>query len=96
MIATTSVENYRAHRDSGKLGEQAQAIVDFLARHGSRDWSRAELSEALDMRLSSVCGRVNELLRSRHIDAAPVRPCSVTGKRVNTVRKVGTVTHNHI
>jgi hypothetical protein len=85
MIATTSIENYRAHRNSGKLGEQARAIIEFLAHHGCRDWSRAELSEAMDMRLSSVCGRVNELLHGRYIAAAPVRACSVTGKRVKTV-----------
>lgn len=88
-VATTSIENYRAHRESGKLGDQAREIVEFLARHTDRDWSRAELAEALDLRLSSVCGRVNELLHSQHAEAAPARACQITGKKVNPVRLRG-------
>ena len=88
-VATTSIEAYREHRSSGKLGDQAREIVEFLARHTDRDWSRAELSEALDLRLSSVCGRVNELLHGRHIEAAPARACQITGKKVSPVRLRG-------
>jgi len=88
-VATTSIEAYREHRSNGKLGDQAREIVEFLARHTDRDWSRAELSEALDLRLSSVCGRVNELLHSQHAEAAPARACQITGKKVNPVRLRG-------
>lgn len=88
-VATTSIEAYREHRSSGKLGDQAREIVEFLALRTDRDWSRAELSEAIGLRLSSVCGRVNELLHTQHIEAAPARACTVTGKKINPVRLKG-------
>ena len=88
-VATTSIEAYREHRSSGKLGDQAREIVEFLALRTDRDWSRAELSEEMGLRLSSVCGRVNELLHSGHIEAAPNRACTVTGKKINPVRLKG-------
>lgn len=88
-VAITSIEAYREHRSSGRLGDQAREIVEFLALRSYRDWSRAELSEAMGLRLSSVCGRVNELLHSGHIEAAPSRACMVTGKKINPVRLKG-------
>lgn len=88
-VATTSIEAYREHRSSGKLGTQAREIVEFLALHIDRDWSRAELAEAMGLRLSSVCGRVNELIHSHHLDIAPPRKCQLTGKKVNPVRLKG-------
>lgn len=88
-VATTSIEAYREHRSSGKLGDQAREIVEYLARNTAQDWSRAELAEALDLRLSSVCGRVHELLQSQHVESAPARRCQITGKKVNPVRLKG-------
>ena len=88
-VATTSIENYREHRSSGKLGAQAREILEFLALHTDRDWSRAELAEDMALRLSSVCGRVNELIHSGHLDIAPARKCQITGKKVNPVRLKG-------
>lgn len=88
-VATTSIEAFREHKASGKLGAQAREIVEFLALHTDRDWSRAELSEALALRLSSVCGRVNELLHSQHVELGVTRACQITGKKVNTVRLRG-------
>lgn len=89
MIATTSIEAYREHKHSGRLGNQARAVVEFLASHSHRDWSRAELAEAMGLRLSSVCGRVNELVHSMHVEIAPNRKCWVTGKTVAPVRLRG-------
>jgi len=88
-VAATSIENYREHRSSGKLGKQAQALVKFLALHTNRDWSRAELAQATGMQLSSVCGRVNELIHTMHLEPAPPRKCFITGKKVNPVRLRG-------
>lgn len=88
-VATTSIENYREHKSSGKLGDQSREIVKFLALRTDRDWSRAELAEAMGLRLSSVCGRVNELLHSQHIEPGPSRACTVTGKKINPVRLCG-------
>ena len=88
-VATTSIENFREHRSSGKLGRQAQALVKFLALHTERDWSRAEIAQATGMQLSSVCGRVNELIHSMHLEPAPNRKCFITNKTVCPVRLRG-------
>ncbi len=88
-VASTSIENYREHKSSGKLGRQAREIVEFLAQHTDRDWSRHELAEATGIQLSSICGRVNELIHSLHLEPCPVRRCHVTGKSVTPVRLMG-------
>lgn len=85
-VAQTSVENYHQHRDTGRLGKQARELYLFLYSHAHCDWSRTELAEALGIRLSSVCGRINELLNSQHIEESFVRQCRVTGKTVRPVR----------
>ena len=86
MPSTTSIQNYHEHRNSGRLGTQAQLILDFLARHPNQNWSRAELAEALSLRLSSVCGRVNELIEAKRLTARPERKCGITGKTITPVR----------
>lgn len=88
-VATTSIENYHEHKDTGRLGKQSRAIVEFMAINIDRDWSRAELAEHTGLRLSSVCGRVNELIHSRHVEPQPNRRCHVTGKTVSPVRLRG-------
>lgn len=89
MIATTSIENYHTHKESGRLGKQALYLVQFIAEHTDRDWSRAELAEQTGLRLSSVCGRVNELIHSKHVEVQPNRRCQVTGKTVSPLRLRG-------
>lgn len=86
MPASTSIENYHEHRRSGKLGAQAQVILDFLAENPGKNWSRSELALATSIRLSSVCGRVNELLKAKLITERPERICSVTKKTIRPVR----------
>lgn len=88
-VATTSIENYHDHKSSGRLGKQSRAIVEFMAVNTDRDWSRAELAEQLGLRLSSVCGRINELIHSRHVEPQPNRRCQVTAKTVSPVRLRG-------
>ena len=88
-VATTSIANYHEHKGSGRLGKQSRAIVEFMAINIDRDWSRAELAEQLGLRLSSVCGRVNELIHSRHVEPQPNRRCQVTAKTVSPVRLRG-------
>lgn len=84
-VAQTSIENYRAHRDTGRMARQTQQVFDGIAASRT-DCSRGELAEKLGLRLSSVCGRVNELLARGLIEEAGVRPCRVTGKTVRPVR----------
>jgi hypothetical protein len=88
-VATTSIENYHEHKGSGRLGKQSRELIEFIAQHTDRDWSRAELAEQTGLRLSSVCGRINELIHSRHLDPQPNRRCQITGKTVSPVRLRG-------
>ena len=89
MTAATSIENYKIHRSSGKLGAQSMEILRFMETYPDRDWSRAEIAEHLDMRLSSVCGRVNEMIHSGDLLPSSNRRCYVTNKTVCPVRLCG-------
>lgn len=84
-VATTSIDAYHDHRDTGKLGQQAQQILSAMIE-GER-YSRRELARALGMELSSVCGRVNELLQIGLLAEGEPRRCSITHKRINPVFK---------
>lgn len=85
MIADTSRDNYREHRDSGKLGEQQRKLmVWFHVEQGEH--TRSEIALATGMRLSSVCGRINELIALGYLTEAARRPCMVTGKSAHPVK----------
>jgi hypothetical protein len=89
MIATTSIQNYREHRDSGKLGTQAKALLNFIqSMPAGKDISRLELAEAVEMRLSSVCGRINELIAAGLIAPSENRKCGVSGKTICPVKAI--------
>lgn len=87
-VADTSIENYHLHRDSGQLTRQQLEILQVM-KHGY-DYSRAELSELTGIKVSSVCGRVNELLNMTppYLCEAPKRHCKVTGRTVHPVFRV--------
>jgi len=87
QVAATSVDAYRAM--GPRLGEQQRAIVAFLARHCARDWTRGELADAIPMRLSSCCGRVNELIALQILHESPRRPCRSTGRGAHPVKLAG-------
>ena len=81
-----SIDAYYRMLDGPKLGAQQQAIIAHLARHCHRDFTRAELAEAIKMRVSSVCGRVNELLAIQTIVEAPRRKCAITGSQAHPIQ----------
>lgn len=83
MSRSISIENYHAHEASGALGRQAGAIYTHLSDGARR--SRAELAMQTGMRLSSVCGRVNELLHAGLIEEGESRKCYVTGRTIRPV-----------
>lgn len=85
-VSDTSIENYHLHRDSGELGRQAAAVLAFIEHMPARDVSRRELAFAMKMELSSVCGRVNELLKAGLLVEGDKRACRMTGKTVHPVR----------
>lgn len=85
MIADTSLEAYREHRDSGELGAQQRKIMIFYHLEGG-EFTRSELAEKIGMRLSSVCGRVNELVELGYLAEGARRPCRVTGRNAHPVK----------
>jgi len=84
-VASTSINAYKEHRASGKLGAQAQEI--FNAMQFNVTYSRRELVKLTGLELSSVCGRVNELVSIGLLIEMPARKCMVTGKTIKPVAK---------
>lgn len=85
-VAETSIAAYREHRDTGKLSAQASHILSCM--EFGDDYSRRELAAATGIELSSVCGRVHELLAVDLVREMPPRKCSITGRTVKPVFKV--------
>jgi len=83
-VADTSIEAYREHKDTGKVGQQATAILNQMSP--DRDYSRKELAGLTGFELASVCGRVNEMLALGLLDELPSRKCSITGKNIHPVK----------
>ena len=71
-----SIEAYEKHIASGKRDVQWVKIYTRLS-YGV-PLTRSELSEILRMRMSSVCGRVHELIQANMIEELPRRTCSIT------------------
>ena len=83
-VASTSIRAYTEHRDSGKLGQQASTILSTMSP--VRDYSRKELARLTGFELSSICGRVNELLSIGLLEEMPARKCSITGKNIHPIK----------
>lgn len=76
-VRDTSKAAYREFKESGQLGRQAQKIYDFL-KHKGRPMTRAEIEHDTRIRISSVSGRVKEMLKCGRIKEAPKRKCRIT------------------
>lgn len=86
-MADTSLEAYDALKSSKALGKKQQQILDVM--HLSRAYTRRELSRLANMEMSSVAGRVNELIFMRYIEVVGRKECSITHKLVEALKKVG-------
>ena len=84
QVRDTSLEAYVEHAETGKLNEQQQTIMYFM-RFKPDGVTRNELSTGTTMRLSSVCGRVNELIKKGLLEDGPRRKCSITGKNSHVI-----------
>jgi hypothetical protein len=84
-VAQTSINAYKEHQATGKVGAQAQAILDFMQE--GDNYSRRELAVLTGLELSSICGRVNELLEVGLLVEGTKRKCMVTKKTVSPVIK---------
>jgi hypothetical protein len=92
-VAQTSIQAYKEHQAAGKVGKQSQYILDTMMP--GRTYSRRELAIASGLELSSVCGRVNELLQIGLVSEASPRRCTVTGKTVSPVVRTQQITLDH-
>jgi len=77
-VRDTSREAYKEHAGSGKLTERQGQIIYYL-RFKPQGQTRSEIAQGTTLRLSSVCGRVNELIKLGVLTDGPRRKCSVTG-----------------
>lgn len=77
-VSDTSLDAFREHRDAGKLGAQQKKVMMFFHLNGG-ERTRSEIARDTGMRLSSVCGRVNELVKLGFLVECPRRRCAVTG-----------------
>jgi predicted transcriptional regulator len=84
-VADTSLDAYREHRDSGELGAQQKKVMMFFHLKGG-EYTRSELAQSIPMRLSSVCGRVNELIKLGYLVECQRRPCKVTGINAHPIK----------
>lgn len=85
-VAETSIIAYKQHRATGKVGSQALSIFDAMDFH--KDYSRRELVAVTGLELSSVCGRVNEMLQAGMLKEVSSRKCKITGKTIKPVVKI--------
>lgn len=84
-IADTSIDAYDEHRESGRLGEQQRRLMEWLHLNPG-EYTRSELAKRTGIRLSSICGRVNELIELGYLEEAGRRECSETGRSAHPIR----------
>jgi hypothetical protein len=90
-VSETSLSAYHSLKREGKITPMQQRIVDSMDAYKS--YTRKELATVTNMELSSVCGRVNELLAELDPDQKLIMECGTrldekTGKRQGVVRLV--------
>ena len=83
-VSDTSIKAYHEHGDEGKIGKQSRLILSKMRK--GKDYSRREIAKEFALELSSVCGRVNELLAIGLLEELESRPCKVTNKTIHPVR----------
>jgi hypothetical protein len=93
-VRETSIDAHR-NMPARKLGAQQQRICEVIEdalKAGHQDMSLQEIKAAYQAKfrttidLSTVSGRVNEMVGVRLQRLETTRPCSVTGKTVHPVR----------
>ncbi|HEX5464434.1 MAG TPA: hypothetical protein VFW88_06930 [Burkholderiales bacterium] len=78
-----SILAYREHLASGKALKQWERILLAVEKHGPL--TRAEIERWTAIRLSSVCGRVKELLDVHVLAEVGIVKCKVTHNRVHAL-----------
>ena len=82
-VRSTSRDAYYDLRDSGKVGHQAQAILDHIQPGGN--YSLQEIVRLTGIPINAVSGRCNELKSIGALVESVKRKCSITGRTVNAL-----------
>ena len=83
MIKDTSFSAYREGNNTGLFGTQKERILNFLKY--TSEATRREIATALNMDVSAVSGRVNEML-NKEIEELPRRKCNITNIYAHPIR----------
>jgi hypothetical protein len=86
-VRDSSIEAFHDHVESGKFSRQQRQIL--AAMQPGQFYSRLEISELSGIRLSSVCGAVNALVKRGVLVEGSKRPCVITGVNINPVARRG-------
>ena len=84
MVRDTSLEAYHKLKQDGKRIPQWMCVIHTL-RRGS-GLTRGEIAQLSGMRLSSVCGRVNELIQENILIDGARRKCQITEESAHIVK----------
>lgn len=87
QVADTSREAYQEIKTNGKKVTGQQRVIAFLSKSND-SFTRAEIATYSGLPLSTVCGRVRELIDSGLIEE-PLngrRKCSIRGTKAKTVQ----------
>lgn len=78
-VSATSLDAHRQIVAANTPSQQEGEILAFLAQHPAEAFTRNEIAEAIGMRVASVCGRCNTMVKRRDVVEGPRRLCRVTG-----------------
>jgi predicted transcriptional regulator len=84
-VRSISIEAYNRHIESGKRWTQWMKIYRYLYDSWPMRYTRSEISDKTGMRLSSVCGRVNELIKAGMLEEGGRHECRITKEQAHTV-----------
>ena len=89
-VADTSLEAYDRIVATRAMSRQQKIIMDWfyskLPQSMVLGFTRGEIAEWTGLRLSSVCGRVNELICMGILEELPRRICSASGGPAHPVK----------
>jgi predicted transcriptional regulator len=84
-VRAISIEAYDKHIATGRRESQWMRIYRYISEDDTTPRTRSELSAYIGIRLSSVCGRVNELIKANMIKELGRRKCRVTKEPAHTL-----------
>lgn len=83
-VRETSLDTYRDITDSGKVGQQAQTILNHIKP--GYDYSLQELVKLTGIAINAISGRVNDLKKMGLLVESTKRACSITKRTVHPVK----------